>query len=152
MKNSNSWITPREAAEITGFSNRHILNLIERGELSCTMYGKRYRIDKSELFRVFPEAHNKVQEKMYANKNAQTIKIETENEYLMKMIEEKDKIIAQKDKEIEFLRNQIENCNNDRKDLIEKIPNQTKLIQNSKSDATLVSTTKSWTDVFRRKK
>lgn len=58
--NENNLLSTREAAKIAGFSARHIQGLIKKGKLSATRdEGGDYLIDRSEFYRVFPDAHNK---------------------------------------------------------------------------------------------
>lgn len=38
------WLTPKEAAEVYGVSERHIRNLCARGEIECMRLGKLWRV------------------------------------------------------------------------------------------------------------
>jgi excisionase family DNA binding protein len=110
----NNWLAPREAAELVGCSRTHIQNLIKKGELSSYLYGKRYRIEKSELFSVFPEAHRKAEHNKVANKSPQALKVEIENEYLKE-------IISILEKENAFLKSQIEANTKERAQMLDSL-------------------------------
>jgi predicted site-specific integrase-resolvase len=63
MNGNNSHVTTRKAGEITGFSSRHMQNFIKAGKLSATRdENGNYLIDKAELYRLFPHAHQEKQE------------------------------------------------------------------------------------------
>lgn len=63
MSGNSSSVTTRKAGEITGFSSRHIQNFIKSGKLSATRdLNGNYLIDKAELYRAFPDSHQKKQE------------------------------------------------------------------------------------------
>jgi len=58
MNEESSLLSTRMAAEIAECSARHIQSLIKKGRLSATRDdGGNYLIDKSEFYRVFPNAH-----------------------------------------------------------------------------------------------
>ena len=79
-----------EAAKLSGFSLRHIQNMIKDGRLSAsrTESGS-YSIEKSEFFRVFPDAHpEKWQRKQTQNSfDESRIVHETEIKYLKQINE-----------------------------------------------------------------
>ena len=60
MSEESSLLSTREAAEIAGFSARHIQGMIKKGKLCASRDdGGNYLIDKAEFYRVFPDAHTK---------------------------------------------------------------------------------------------
>lgn len=74
-----------EAAKLAGFSLRHIQNMIKDGRLSAsrTENGS-YSIDKSEFFRVFPDAHPEARKRKQMQNSPDELRIvhETEIKYL----------------------------------------------------------------------
>lgn len=121
MKDSFSWLTPKQAGVLTGYTARHVQNLITKGKLSATKEDGKYYIDKAELFRVFPSAHRKEQEGNSSQQASEKERLAFENNIL------KESSIH-KDKEIEFLRNQIEFVSNEKVKMLDAIVNQTKLL------------------------
>src|ERR1043166_75353 len=119
MKESSSWITPREAAEILGCTSRHITNCITRGQLTASREDGKYYIDKSEFYRAFPEAFRKEQERNPNHKTLEQERIKIELEMFKQLAESKDK-------EIEFLRNQLETFNSKELKLIDTIQSHTR--------------------------
>lgn len=124
MSENNSSISTREAAELSGFSARHIQNMIKKGKLSATRdEAGNYTIDKSEFYRVFPETHSK----RTVTNEEETISrtsLEVEIKYLKEMLSEKDK-------QNEFLQKQLEIANNEKTSLIETLGSNQKLLEHS---------------------
>lgn len=124
MSENNSSISTREAAELSGFSARHIQNMIKKGKLSATRdEAGNYTIDKSEFYRVFPEMHSK----RTVTNEEETISrtsLEVEIKYLKEMLSEKDK-------QNEFLQKQLEIANNEKTSLIETLGSNQKLLEHS---------------------
>ena len=57
MVEKNSFMSTREAAKEAGYSPRQLQNYITSGKLSATMGSDgKYLIDRSEFYRVFPDA------------------------------------------------------------------------------------------------
>lgn len=136
MKESGSWLTPQQAAVILGCTSRHITKCITRGKLSASKEEGKYYIDKSEFYRVFPEAHIKEQLGNPENQRVEIERTKFENTMLKEMT-------YQKDKEIEFLRQQIEAFNKKETQMLETIQSHTRLLEYQGK--------KKWTDRFRRK-
>lgn len=148
MKDSFSWLTPKQAGELAGYSARHIQNLIVSGKLSASKEDGKYFIDKSEFFRVFPKAHRKEQEGNSAQQAAEKQRLELENGLLKE-------ISSQKDKEIEFLRNQVEFVSQEKVKMLDVIVSNTKLLEYKQEKAKEDSTPKkkiNWKEIFRIKK
>ena len=146
MSNSPSNLTASQAARLANCTSRHINNLITRGDLSAKKFDNKYLIEKSEFFRVFPEAHKKEQEDSDVSLKVIINRLESENALL------KD-ISSKKDKEIEFLRNQIEVSNKEKQQLLESINSHTRLLEHKESGSSLDSyrKRKSWTSIFKNK-
>lgn len=122
MKDSFSWLTPKQAAQLVGYTPRHIQNLISQGRLSATKEDGKYYIEKSEFFRVFPKAYNKEQEGNNAQQFTGKERLEFENTML------KD-VSSDKDKEIEFLRSQVEFISHEKIKMLDAILYTTKLLE-----------------------
>ena len=79
-----------EAAKLSGFSLRHIQNMIKDGRLSAsrTESGS-YSIEKSEFFRVFPDAHPEKRQRKQTQNSFDESRIvhETEIKYLKQINE-----------------------------------------------------------------
>jgi predicted site-specific integrase-resolvase len=98
-----------EAAKLSGFSLRHIQNMIKDGRLSAsrTESGS-YSIDKSEFFRVFPDAHPETRRRKQTQGSSDESRIvhETEikylkqiNELLQAQLDEAKSLIEKSEKE-----------------------------------------------------
>lgn len=103
MARKNGYLTAREAAELAGCSTRHVQVQIKLGKMSATRTETgSYLIEKSEFYRVFPDAFKPTAPRTDANedeKNARTL-LENEIKYLKQMLEEKEK-------NTEFLKDQM---------------------------------------------
>lgn len=146
MKDSFSWLTPKQAGELAGYSARHIQNLIVGGKLSASKEDGKYYIEKSEFFRIFPNAHRKEQEGNNAQQLAEKEKLAFENNLL------KD-ITSQKDKEIEFLRNQVEYISQEKIKMLEAIVNATSTTRflEPKKEEKVIKKKKNWLEILRLK-
>jgi hypothetical protein len=122
MKESNSWLTPTKASELLGCTSRAITNYINRGKLSATREDGKFYIDKSEFFRVFPQAHIKEQERNPQMQKQEMERMKLENTLIKEMSN-------MKDREIEFLKSQIESFNKKETQLIEAINSHTRLLE-----------------------
>lgn len=122
MSENNSSISTREAAEITGFSARHIQVLIKKGKLSASRDdGGNYIIDKSEFYRVFPDAHNKRSQANNDNDSSRTV-LEIEVQHLKEML-------AEKNRQNEFLHKQLETAAAEKTILLETLSGNQKLLE-----------------------
>lgn len=142
MKDSESWLSPRQAGLLVGYSARHVQNFIMNGKLSASKIDGRYYIDKAELFRVFPKEHKIIEEKDPDKIELKTAKIEMENEFLRTMLENKEK-------ENEFLKNQIEKHDVKEKQMMEAITHHTRLLEHHSTK--VESEENSWLGIFKRK-
>lgn len=136
---NDSFLSTREAAEQSGFSPRHIQNLITRGNISATRSNDgRYLIDKSEFYRVFPDAHEQrivPHDSEIIEKNSENILLEVENKYLKELLVEKDRRIIEKDTQNEFLHKQLELAATEKAMLLETLGNNQKLLEHSREKA-----------------
>lgn len=126
MSENNSLISAREAAEISGFSARHIQGIIKKGKLSATKdSGGNYLINKSEFYRVFPDAHTK---RSNANNDIDSTRIVLEME-----IRHLKEMLAEKNKQSEFLHQQLETATAEKTMLLEALSSNQKLLEHSSS-------------------
>lgn len=132
---NDSFLSTREAAEISGFSSRHIQNLITRGNMSATRsHDGRYLIDKSEFYRVFPDAHEQrmmPHDNEIIEKYSENVLLESENKFLKEMLAEKDRRITEKDAQNEFLHKQLEMAAIEKTMLLETIGSNQKMIEHT---------------------
>lgn len=144
MKDSFSWITPKQAAELVGYTARHIQNLITTGKLSAHKEDGKYYIDKSEFFRVFPKAHRLEVEGNSSQRELERQRLQMENELLKETS-------LRREKEIEFLRNQIESVGIEKSKMLEAIVNQTRMLEHEKKPKLIDQyAKKGWKDLFKR--
>lgn len=128
MNENNSLLSTREAAEIAGFSARYIQSMIKKGKLSATRdEGGNYLIDKSEFYRVFPDAHNKRSQTNNDDNSTRTV-LEMEVQHLKEML-------AEKNKQNEFLHKQLETATTEKAMLLETLSSNQKLLEHSSSKA-----------------
>ena len=122
MSEESSLLSTRIAAEIAGCSARHIQSLIKKGKLSATRDdGGNYLIDKSEFYRVFPDAHTKRTVTNTDEQGSRTA-LEVEVKYLKEML-------AEKAKQYEFLHKQLEASNIEKSALIKTLTSNQKLLE-----------------------
>lgn len=125
ISEESSSLSTRMAAELAGCSGRHIQNLIKKGKLSATRdYGGNYLIDKSEFYRVFPDAHTKGTVANNGEINSRTA-LEVEVKYLKEML-------AEKARQNEFLLKQLEVANTEKSALIDTITSNQKLLEHGR--------------------
>jgi excisionase family DNA binding protein len=142
MSNEHTFLTTFEAAKLEGCTSRHITNLITRGELSATRKDNKYYIDKSEFYRVFPDAIRK--EKEPTHLLSENTRLSFENSML------KD-ACKSKDREIEFLRSQIESFDRKIERMMESSNSLTRLLEHSNKPKDNSNANKGW-NIFRKKK
>lgn len=124
MGEKNSLLSTREAAEIAGYSARHIQGMIKKGKLSATRDdGGNYLIEKSEFYRVFPDAHNK---RSGANNSDESSRIVLEKE-----VQHLKEMLAEKSKQNEFLHKQLETATIEKTILLETLNSNQKLLEHS---------------------
>ncbi len=116
MKNETSWLTPSQAAAIVGCTARSIQNYIQNGKLSATREDGKYYIDKSEFYRVFPDAHKKEEASKHANKDVEIARAQAEMEvkYL------KDAVLD-KDRQNQYLKDQLESYAQEKMKMLDAI-------------------------------
>ncbi|AOW51848.1 TPA: helix-turn-helix domain-containing protein [Legionella pneumophila subsp. pneumophila] len=121
MGEKNSFMSTREAAKEAGYSPRHLQNFITSGKLSATrgVDGK-YLIDRSEFYRVFPDAH-----KQKSQENSKEISEEiflNEIKHLKEMNN--------------FLHKQLETAEKEKNHLLETLKSSQKLLEHNSSEKT----------------
>lgn len=117
-----------EAAKLSGFSLRHIQNMIKDGRLSAsrTESGS-YSIEKSEFFRVFPDAHLETRQRKQTQNSFDESRIvhETEIKYLKQI---NDLLKAQLDE----AKSLIEKAEKEKTALFDALGSTQKLLEHSK--------------------
>lgn len=144
MKDSFSWITPKQAGDLAEYSARHIQNMITSGKLSATKEDGKYYIEKSEFFRLFPRAHRNEKEGNNSHKGSEHSQLQLENGMLKEMS-------SQKDKEIEFLRSQIEYVSQEKIKMLDAIVSHTRILEHKQSSQMPLKK-QGWKAIFTGKK
>lgn len=133
MTNEKTWLSCREAGKLLNFTQRHIINLINKGKLSAEKdeYG-RYFIQKSEFFRAYPDAMNvesKGTDKEPAGNDSVKL-LEEKLQHLQEMFEEKKR-------QNEFLIEQLENFTQEKSKMLDAINSHARLLEHKESDIKL---------------
>jgi hypothetical protein len=146
MKDSFSWLTPKQAGELSDYSARHIQNMITSGKLNAHKEDGKYYIDKAEFFRVFPKAHKKELEGNSALVIAEKERLEMENQMLKEMT-------SKTTSEVEFLRSQIEFISNEKTKMMDVIVSNTRLLEHKKElmEEEESAKKRTWKNIFKRK-
>lgn len=119
---TSTQINTREAALELGVSSRQIQKLIKRGKLSAERNESgNYLIEKSEFYRVFPEAFNI---RTDANINEQNTQVVRDHE-----IKHLEAMLNEKTRQTEFLQKQLESSALEKTRLLDTISNQQKLLE-----------------------
>lgn len=131
MKPQRSWLTPRQAADLSGVTSRTINNYITSGKLSATREDGRYFIEKSEFFRVFPncmaQKGKNITEKSQENSDGITSEIE------IKYLKE---ALLDKEKQNDFLKELLERHNHEKSLMLQTIHSNTLILQHQKEKKT----------------
>ncbi len=129
MDENTSQLMSREAAEQSGKSHRQIQRLIKNGTLSATRdKSGNYLIEKSEFYRVFPEAFNVRHDATSVVKTSQDRRDNKIN-LLEAMLSEKTRHNEFLQKQLEFIGSQLESSTLEKARLLDTISNQQKLIE-----------------------
>lgn len=132
MNEHKAWLTAKQAAELSGFTPRHIQNLIKRGSLPATRDDNgNYMIQKVDFFRLYPDAHKVHEARMAANDagNAATKLLEKEVEHLKQLLTEKEKTT-------EYLKQQLENFTGEKKLMLEVLSSNQRMLEHQKTKST----------------
>lgn len=125
MTEEKTWLTCKEAAILLNFTQRHILNLINKGKISAERdeTGK-YFIQKAEFFRVFPEALQVEPD----GKDAKSLEKDT-----TKVLEEKirhlQEMVDEKKKQNDFLTQQLNHFTEEKSKMLDAIASHTRLLE-----------------------
>lgn len=123
----------REAAEQSGKSHRQIQRLIKNGILNATRDKcGNYLIEKSEFYRVFPEAFNARHDTTFAIEESRQCR-DNEISHLKAMLSEKTRHNEFLHKQLEFISSQLESATLEKTRLLDTIGNQQKLIEHQSS-------------------
>jgi predicted site-specific integrase-resolvase len=129
MNVNTSQLMAREAAEQSGKSHRQIQRLIKNGTLSATRdKSGNYLIEKSEFYRVFPEAFNIRRDATSVVNTSQDCRDNKIN-LLEAMLSEKTRHNEFLQKQLEFIGSQLESSTLEKTRLLDTIGNQQRLIE-----------------------
>lgn len=113
MNEQNSRIDAKQAAKLAGCSTRHIQKIIKDGTLSAYRgKGNKYLVDKSEFYRVFPDLMARV-----AASTCEPVREKEDNQLLF--LKEQN----------EFLKEQLNAANNEKKMILNVLENTQRLIE-----------------------
>jgi len=106
-------IGAKQAAELIGCSTRHVQKQIKDGRLSATRdKGSKYLIDKSELYRVYPDL-------MVRKTTNKVENVREEDDPQVKLLKEENA----------FLKDQLNSANNEKKQILSALENAQRLIE-----------------------
>lgn len=125
MKESRSWLTPKQVADLSGVTTRTINNYITSGKLSATREDGRYYIDKSEFYRVFPDCNSKKNSSNSekSQENIDSIASEIEIQYLKEAL-------LDKEKQNDFLKLLVETYTNEKSLMLQTINIHSRMLEN----------------------
>ena len=122
MDNNMTHLTTREASEQSGKSHQQIQRLIRGGKLSAKRdESDNYLIEKSEFYRVFPDAF---MERHDASFDTNLMRHRCIND-----VTHLEAMLAEKIQQNEFLKKQLESATLEKTRLLDTIGNQQKLIE-----------------------
>jgi excisionase family DNA binding protein len=124
MNIEKSWFTCREAADLLNYTQRHIVNLIKKGKLSAEKdENGKYYIQKSEFFRVYPTAM-KMEEPRTKEKSVE----KSNGKFLEERVRHLQELIEEKNKQTEYLKEQISNFTQEKSKMLDAINGHTRLL------------------------
>lgn len=125
MHHRKTWLTCKEAADILGYTQRHILNIIKKGKISATRdESGKFIIDKSEFFRVYP--HDTIDEASGTDPKPLE---ESGKKALEEKIKHLEEMVKEKNKVNEFLIEQISNFTYEKTKMLEAITCHSRLLE-----------------------
>lgn len=125
MKSEKTWLTCKEAAAIIGCSQRHVLNLIKKKNISTEKDDSgKHIIQKSEFFRVFPQA-------MYAElaRSEENLDGNEATKLLEEKIRHLQEIVDEKKRQNEFLMGQIVINTDEKSKMLDALNNHARLLE-----------------------
>jgi excisionase family DNA binding protein len=69
LRNPNNYLTSAQAAKLLGFSTDHIRNLINKGKLKASKFGRNWIIERKELLTVNRQRFSRARENMLDGNN-----------------------------------------------------------------------------------
>jgi hypothetical protein len=125
MNIEKTWLTCREASVLLACSQRHVLNLIKKKNISVNRdESGKYFIDKAEFFRVYPDAM-----KVESDGNSE----KSGDDVTMKVLEEKirhlEEMVDEKKKQNDFLMGQIGVSDEKQSKMLDALNNHARLLE-----------------------
>lgn len=125
MKDEKSWLTCREVGELLNCTQRHALNLIKSGKISADRdEGGKYYVQKSEFFRVFPDA-----KKVEIDRSESKLAGKEDMKFLEEKIKHLEEMMNEKKKQNEFLTEQLSNFTEEKSKMLDAINGHTRLLE-----------------------
>jgi len=121
-------LNTNEAAELSGFSARHIQRLIKTGKLSAErVAGGNYTINKAEFYRVFPLTHMADATRQHTpNGDDASRQLRQDLEIQVKHLQE---MLSEKKKQNDFLTSQIETAATREANLLDTLASTQRLLE-----------------------
>ena len=74
LKSPNKYVTSAQAAKLLGFSTDHIRNLINKGKLKASKFGRNWIIERKELLTVSRQRFSRIRENAVDGNNKRKLK------------------------------------------------------------------------------
>jgi excisionase family DNA binding protein len=144
--NAKSHVTVTQAAEITKIKKRTLQQHIKSGKLSALKdEAGNYRIDKAELYRVYPESFDprtEAQGAQSSENTAQDTHDKTQIALIEKELEHLKEMLAEKKAQIEFLKEQLIKEGLEKSKLLETLSSNQRLLEHKTQQETPVDSDK----------
>lgn len=125
MNKEKTWLSCREVGELLNCTQRHALNLIKNGKLSADRdEGGKYYVQKSEFFRVFPDA-----KKVEIDRNESKLPGKEDMKFLEEKLKHLEEMMNEKNKQNEFLKEQLINFTEEKSKMLDAINGHTRLLE-----------------------
>lgn len=114
MATEKKWLTPKEAGSLSGYTARHIQNMIVCGKIPATKEDGRYYIEREDFLKAFPKADKRDKDGNFERQTKEIERLSEQNQFLMLATQ-------QKDDEIRFLRDQVHNLTHEKQKLMDSV-------------------------------
>lgn len=126
MSIGKNWLSCKEAATILGYGTRQMLNIIKKGKISAHRdESGQYFIDKSELYRVYPEGKRQEKRAGTLTKFSE----EVPSKFLEERVKHLEEMILEKNKLIELLTGQLQDFTQEKTKMLDAIIGHTRLLE-----------------------
>lgn len=131
MTEEKTWLTSKEAAALLKCTQRHVLNLIRKNNISVERdESGKYFIHKSEFYRVFPHLLKDSQPR-----NEEKLPRKNSVEFLEEKIRHLQELVDVNKRHNEFLSGQISTFTEEKSKMLDAINGHTRLLEHKKSSS-----------------